>query len=579
MEGERDVVESVRLDDAWTLVQEFAGLVRDSGSQDELRAVERITTRLDAWRIPHLVHRPELLISLPRRAGLTVGDHTYAAKTPSMARSTRAGGETAPVVYQPSEFARSVHDIFAGAATSGDVAGRFVLTEGLPMPGKVADLEGRGASGVICISPGERIHEGICTTVWGSPDLTTFERRPKIPVVSVSNSDGADLIHRVQAGDAAATMVAEHDESWRPIPVTVAEIRGAIEPERFVLVHGHIDSWHAGIGDNATGDATLLELARVLGQHRHLLARSVRIAWWSGHSHGRYAGSSWYAETFANDLLRNCICHVNCDSPGCRDATVYEDLYWMAEVEDVARQAVRDFTGLAAQGRQPLRAGDISFNNLGISTFFMLSSTMPAGVRKAKGSYPVGGCGGNVEWHTEADTIEVADRENLLRDMRLYAGAVFRSAQLPVHPLDFRRTLDQLSQALAGHRQQLQSLVDLDPVMKLTAQVRGSLEPFYAAAAEIDSVVSARPYNDALLRIGRELVPVLYTRAGRFRQDPALDQPLLPDLAAAAAARAGVPDGVARAEVRRALNRIENALLETADLIGRCVPAAPSALL
>jgi len=579
MGGERDVVESVRLDDAWTLVEEFAGLVRDSGSQDELRAVERITTHLDAWRVPNQVHRPELLISLPRRAGLTVDGRTYAAKTPSMARSTRPGGETAPVVYQPSELAQSVHDIFAGAATSGDVAGRFVLTEGLPMPGKVADLEARGAAGVICISPGERIHEGICTTVWGSPDLTTFDRRPRIPVVSVSNSDGANLIRRVQAGDTSATMVAEHEEGWRPIPVTVAEIRGAIEPERFVLVHGHIDSWHAGIGDNATGDATLLELARVLGQHRHLLARSVRIAWWSGHSHGRYAGSTWYAEAFANDLLRNCICHVNCDSPGCRDATVYEEVYWMAEVEDFARQAVRDVTGLAAEGRRPLRAGDVSFNNLGISTFFMLSSTMPVGVREARGSYPVGGCGGNIEWHTEADTIEVADGENLLRDMRLYAGGVFRAAQLPVHPLDFRRTLDQLSQALAGHRQQLQSLVDLDPLMKLTAQVRESLEPFYAAAAETDSVVSARPYNDALLRIGRELVPVLYTRAGRFRQDPALDQPLLPDLAAAAAVRAGVPDGVARSELRRALNRIENALLETADLIRRCVPAAPSALL
>lgn len=571
MEGERDVVESVRLDDAWTLVEEFAGLVRDSGSQDELRAVERITTRLDAWRISHRVHRPELLISLPRRAGLTVDDRTYRAKTPSMARSTRAGGETAPVVYQPSEFARSVHDIFAGAATGGDVTGRFVLTEGLPMPGKVADLEARGAAGVICISPGERIHEGICTTVWGSPDLTTFERSPRIPVVSVSNSAGADIIRRIQAGAVAASMVAEHDEGWRPIPVTVAEIRGTVEPERFVLVHGHIDSWHAGIGDNATGDATLLELARVLGQHRHLLARSVRIAWWSGHSHGRYAGSSWYAESFANDLLRNCICHVNCDSPGCRDATVYEDVYWMAEAEDFARQAVRDFTGLAAEGRQPLRAGDISFNNLGISTFFMLSSTMPAGVREARGFYPVGGCGGNIEWHTEADTIEVADRENLLRDIRLYAGSVFRAAQLPVHPLDFRRTLDQLSQALAGYRQELHPLMDLDPVTMLAARVRESLEPFYAAAAEIESVVGARRFNDALLRIGRELVPILYARAGRFRQDPALDQPLLPDLAAAAAARARVPEGVARAELRRALNRIENALLETGDLIGQCV--------
>jgi len=119
MEGERDVVESVRLDDAWKLVEEFAGLVRDSGSEDELRALERITTRLDAWQIPYQVHRPELLISLPRRAGLTVDGRTYRAKTPSMARSTRAGGETAPVIYQASEFARSVHDIFAAQRPVG----------------------------------------------------------------------------------------------------------------------------------------------------------------------------------------------------------------------------------------------------------------------------------------------------------------------------------------------------------------------------------------------------------------------------------------------------------------------------
>ncbi|MFN8540799.1 MAG: M28 family peptidase [Thermomicrobiales bacterium] len=31
-----------------------------------------------------------------------------------------------------------------------------------------------------------------------------------------------------------------------------------------LLVHGHLDSWGEGIGDNAVGDATLLELARAL---------------------------------------------------------------------------------------------------------------------------------------------------------------------------------------------------------------------------------------------------------------------------------------------------------------------------
>ena len=116
--GERDVVGAVRLEHAWSLVEEFSSLVRGSGTDDEARAVEHITSRLEAWGVPHTVHRPELFISLPLRASLTLDGVTYKASTPSMARSTSAEGETAEITYQPSGYAASVNDIFAGAAVS-----------------------------------------------------------------------------------------------------------------------------------------------------------------------------------------------------------------------------------------------------------------------------------------------------------------------------------------------------------------------------------------------------------------------------------------------------------------------------
>jgi N-acetylated-alpha-linked acidic dipeptidase len=560
--GERDVVGDVRLDHAWSLVEEFSSLVRGSGTDDEARAVEHITSRLEAWGVPHTVHRPELFISLPLRASLAVDGVTYEASTPSMARSTSPEGETAEIIYQPSGYAASVNDIFAGAAVTGEVAGKFVVTEGFPMPGKIADLEARGARGVVSIAPGERIHEGICTSIWGSPDLTSYRRQPEIPVVAISNPDGKDLTSRIQPGT-RATMVAQHDTRWRPIPVTVAEIKGQVEPERFVLLHGHLDSWHVGVGDNATGNATLLEAARVLHANRDKLARSVRICWWSGHSHGRYAGSTWYADTNANDLLRNCVCHVNCDSPGCRDATAFEDLTAMAEVAEFVGQATRDFTGLGSETRHPIRAGDISFNNLGITTFFMLSSTIPAEQRAERGLYAVGGCGGNIEWHTIADTIEVADREILLRDMQLYVGAVFRAANLPAHPLDFRRTIEQAVESLRGY--DVGELVELEPTYQRATRTIASLDELYGAARDVSSVEQARPINDALLRIGRAVVPVLYSREGRFRQDPALDIPLLPDFAAAAGARGSVNEGVVRTDLVRARNRLDDALLQVEE--------------
>jgi N-acetylated-alpha-linked acidic dipeptidase len=158
---EHAVVESVRLDDAWALVEELAELVRESGTEDERRAVRAITSRLETWGVPHTVHEPVCLISLPRRAALTVGDRVYAAKTPSMARSTGPEGQTARLVYERGAFAEDVDEIFAAAPGEADVAGKFVVTEGFPMPGTVVQLEERGAAGVVCISPGERIHEGI----------------------------------------------------------------------------------------------------------------------------------------------------------------------------------------------------------------------------------------------------------------------------------------------------------------------------------------------------------------------------------------------------------------------------------
>jgi hypothetical protein len=566
VQGEREVVDSVRLDDAWDLVERYSTLVRESGTEQELEAVRSITAKLDAWSVPYTLHAPELLISLPRRASLSVEGRHYVVKTPSMARSTRADGESAPIIYEPTGFAQDVNEIFSGVKGSGDVAGKFVVTEGFPMPGKVADLESRGARGAVFIAPGDRIHEGICTSIWGSPDLTSYGRQPGIPVVSVSNPDGDRLIEQLDGAAATATIVTEHEESFTRIPVLVAELAGTAEPERFVLVHGHLDSWHEGIGDNATGNATLLEIARVLGEHRDALKRTVRIAWWSGHSHGRYAGSTWYADTYALDLERNCICHVNCDSPGCKDADVFEDVYWMAEAERFAKDAIRDFTGQPSEGRFPLRAGDISFNNLGLSTFFMLSSTMPAALRQQKGYYAVGGCGGNIEWHTEADTLEIADRDRLLRDIRLYAGSAFRAANVPVHPLDFRATVAQIEDVLASIEAQARGLVDLSGTLERAQALRTALEGLYAAADAVDSVDSARPANDALLKIGRALVRVLYSASGTYRQDPALNIPLLPEFAAAADAIGTVPDGVLRTEFVRARNRLDAALDESTGL-------------
>ena len=150
--------------------------------------------------------------------------------------------------------------------------------------------------------------------------------------------------------------------------------------------------------------------------------------------------------------------------------------------------------------------------------------------------------------------------------MKLYAGAVVRAANLPVHPLDFRATVTQIEETLAALGERLGDQVDFSGTRARAAALRDALEGLYGAAANAETVDAARPVNDALLRIGRELVRVLYSSAGTFRQDPALHIPLLPELAAAADAVGKAPDGVVRTELVRGRNRLDAALDAATEL-------------
>ncbi len=574
---EREVLDAVSLDVPWKLVEDFSTLVRLSGSTEERRAVQLIMEELKRVGVPHRLYEPECLISIPLNASVrTLGPdgRSFRAKTPAMSVSTDGEEIIGELVYVPSVGGSSAGDVFSTGVDLGrqDVIGKIVLTEGMASPGKVADVMAAGALAGIFINPGKAIHEGICTTIWGTPDLDSIGRQPSIPVVAVNNPDGQALIAAAKQGEQVA-LATKLDTGWRTIPVLVAEIPGSTVPDEFVLLHGHLDSWHIGIGDNATGDATLLELARVFWQFRDRLARSLRIAWWSGHSHGRYAGSTWFADTFALDLARHCVAQVNCDSPGCRWATTYNHLTAMSETVPFVDAVIRSTTGITPQPERPPRAGDYSFNGIGLTSFYMLSSTMSEEDRAAKGYYAVGGCGGNIQWHTEGDTLEVADKTNLLRDMRVYAASVLRVLNAPLVPFDWTRTTAEFRATLDRYQQAAGEHFDFGPAHAALDALEVALDRFYATAPEVSSPAdpTARRFNIAQRRLARLLIPVNYSRMEAFRHDPALNVAPLPDLAPALAMPQAASDvaqrGILRAHLTRGQNRLIWALEQAREVV------------
>jgi N-acetylated-alpha-linked acidic dipeptidase len=572
---ERQILADVSIAEPWALVEAYANMPRWR-PQDVNAGVDHLAGMLKRLGVPVTVHEPEIYLSVPLHAAVVVGNESFRAKPPSMSISAPTGLE-APMVYLKTNphtmrsYTRNPDEIFQdGAAVRARVKGAIVIMDGFANPGTCSLLEEWGAVGMIAVNPGVDIHWGTCTTVWGSPDLDDFPRKPKIIVAAVNNPDGKRIIALTSEGK-RGRVITEMQEGWFKQKLPEVRIPGAEEPDKFVFVHGHLDSWDVGIGDNATGDATMLELSRVLWNNRAKLKRSVRIAWWPGHSTGRYAGSTWYADQFAQDLDADCVAQIDCDSPGCRWATSYHQTTSMSETEAHVVRAIKDVTGVDAKTKRPNQAGDYSFNNIGISSYFMLSSTMPEALRAEKGYYAVSGCGANIAWHTENDTIEIADKDVMLADIKIYLLTTLRNANAPVLPYDWRATASEFARTIETYQKAAGREFDLGPAKAALGALAGALDRLYAG---IDSgKVAAKPANDAILRLARIMVPINFTREPRFRHDPAYTVPPLPTLANAAdiPAQPEAIRGFARTQATRGQNRFVAAMRDATRVVERAL--------
>lgn len=570
---ERQILADVSPDVPWALVEDYAKMPRWR-PEDVNGGVDHLVGILKKLGVPVTVYEPEIYLSIPLHAAVTVGNQSFRAKPPSMSISVPEGleGEMIYLKTNPKSmrsYTRDPAEIFldGGPDLASKAKGRIVLMDGFANPGTCSLLEDWGVIGVVAINPGVDIHWGTCTTIWGSPDLDDLPRKPKIAVVAVNNPDGKSLIDLAAQGK-RGRIVTEMQEGWFKQKLPVVEIKGTEDPDSFVFVHGHLDSWDVGVGDNATGDATMLEMSRVLWKHRDKLKRSVRLAWWPGHSTGRYAGSTWFADAFAIDLDENCVAQIDCDSPGCRWATSYHQTTTMSETEAHVMRVIKDVTGLDGKAKRPNQAGDYSFNNIGISSYFMLSSTMPDTARAEKGYYAVSGCGGNIAWHTENDTIEIADKNIMLTDIKIYLLSTLRDANTDVLPHDWRATAAEFARTIDTYQKAAGTQADLTPAKQALASLSATLDSFYAGIAA--GSTDKKKANAAIVRLARILVPINFTREPRFRHDPAFTCPPLPTLATAAELATLPPRlvGFAKTQLMRGQNRFVAAMREAERIVG-----------
>lgn len=544
---EQALIEEVSADRLMESTRTIAQWVRHSGTPDEAQAYDWIEQTIQSYGLETTRYQHPGLVSWPESASLVI---THANGEQEAVRcATHAFATSTPEDGLEGELAYAGSGSVAELAQAG-VSGRIALVDGIVAPNRHLAIDESDALASIWIA-GTYLHERALSPVWGTPTPETAHLLPAIPSVSVTADGGERIKAALAGGPVRVTIVTKVYRNWNQLPLLIANLhpeQAGAETDTFVMLSGHVDSWYYGAMDNGTANATMLEVVRVLSRQRADLRRGLRLAFWSGHSHARYAGSAWYADNHWQELHDQCVAHINVDSVGGIGATVLSQGNSMAELREFVSDAIVPVAGQRLDPRRYGRSGDQSFWGHGIPAALMsLSEQPPDNADPALlalhhqisgGASKAGGLG--AWWHTPEDTVDKIDPAFLERDASIYVLLLQRLCTASILPLDYSAVVDELRQNLASVAQ-AGDWLDLAPVETQLSALEAAIGRLRSASEGI-GIAQAAGINRCLMAVGRALIPVDYTSTGMFDHDLAVPTRPLPGLAAAGSLATLDPD-------------------------------------
>ena len=556
-ETETELIKRIDPNELEAHVDAFTGLERVSGTADEWRASEYVVDTLEKYGVGSEIFEYEGYISVPESG--SVETTTPESRKLDSVITTAFSASTPPT---------GVHgDVVRVAELDGldegtrRVRDAIVFTQGLPTPDIVRHAETLGAKALVLESPTEgHLHEMIVSPVWGTPATDDVDELPDLPVVEVSQRDGRWLREQLDHGPVEATVTTDVTTRLETLPCPVGWIDGA-ESDRYFVVGNHVDSWYEGVTDNATAMAATLELARLFADQEP--ARGLVFGFWSAHSTGRYAGSSWYADTNWLDLRENGVAYLHIDLNGLQGA----DGLWyqhMAELGDEHLDAMETSTDFSIRtgdeswlgdADRPARNSDQSFWGTGLSSLL-------SGARLEPGTEEGGPIGGGWWWHTPEDTRDKVDLDVLTEETKLYVALASRICESPILPHDFTATVDDFHDVLDEIEEETTTrFIDArDRLDELRQSIAAANEIAEADAATDSDIAVAM--EDLQVILGNELIPTLYMETVEYDHEPAMSHRRLPYLRVAETVKEsqGCERRFAETSLQRGRNKLNHRL-------------------
>jgi len=516
-------IDKPRMQRNWEEMMEIAPIL--SGSPEEEQAVQYMKKRLEEYGLECKIHRFEAYLSAPKYSSLKI---TAPIEMKVQSTPYRQVGTTTPEGFEAEMIYLAPDEI-----GYGDCKDKIVLCEqktsgdwmGL-RAGFLLRLQKMGIKGLVVIEQDDYMptvcHQRADFSVSGSPTPENIDDIQTIPaVLHISNKDGQALKKLVKAGGVRAHIISVMDTGWKSIPLLATEIKGSVEPEKFILVNAHVDTppFSPGVVDNLSGNTAVMELARLLNQRKDKLRRSIRIAIWPGHEIGRYSGSTWYNDAFWHDLRHGCITSYNIDSPGADGATMFRDIQ-ITEGMDAAQDSVIAVQGKGVESfRWATRAGDGSFWGTGMPHVSITTSRPPEDYDPH-----VNYSGGGWWWHTPYATMDHGDINVLEMDVKAELNFIVRMVNCPILPYSFTKYAERLLEILVGLQEKsekVRAYFNIYPVIeqaKTFVELSEHLDAKIAEKGKSLSEEEIKELNTALIWVSRHINPVAHSNAGPSEQ-------------------------------------------------------------
>jgi len=490
---------------------------RISGTEGDRKAAVYLKEVMESYGLETELQEFEVYNSHPLHAELRVifpEERTIEAQAQAHIASTPPEGMEGELVY-----------LGAGGEADyegRDVEGKIVLAElsySPPRPEKARLAARHGAKALIIMNWGREgdpyLPKGAVKAVWGNPTPETFGELPGIPVIGVSRAAGEYLRALLSRDEVRVWLRAECLQRWDRVLQPLGRIRGTREPEKFVLVGGHLDAWGKGATCNAAGNGLMLELARVFSRFKDRLQRSIVFAFWNGHEIAEAAGSTWYVDNFWDDVTENALAYINIDSPGLKGTSRYRvqaALELKSFAVEIAQEVLREEVGFA-----PMKGkfADQSFYGVGVPSIFGRTVYDPGELERTHGA--------TLGWwyHSDADTLEKVDKGMFAKTMAVNAAYILNLSNAEVLPMEFVTVAREIGNVLEELEREGGELLGLAPLIlqaRRFHEMAEGLESLKEKAQRLPRNL-VELVNRCLMELSRILLPVMCTVCGRYGQD------------------------------------------------------------